>query len=67
MLARCEKCAGIKTYLALGGMRKECDACHGVGSIIKDNVIDELHELHEPVQITNEPKRRGRKRKMRSD
>lgn len=33
MLTRCHKCSGTKTFLGLGGMRKDCDNCHGIGQI----------------------------------
>lgn len=33
MLVRCERCNGQRTILVLGGLKKECNVCKGVGSL----------------------------------
>ena len=64
MLIRCDKCNGIKTILGLGGMQKECDACHGIGQIenkISVTDLKNLNDEHVPAR------KRGRKPKIQQD
>ena len=36
MLTRCDCCEGRKHVTGLGGMRKDCDNCKGVGFVKQD-------------------------------
>ncbi len=35
-LTRCECCDGRRTIVGLGGMKRDCDNCHGVGHVKVD-------------------------------
>lgn len=42
MISRCLVCNGRKTVMSLGGMRKECDECHGIGHVsISESTVRE--------------------------
>lgn len=33
MLSRCDACNGLRWIIGMGGMRKDCDMCKGVGFV----------------------------------
>lgn len=43
-LTRCECCDGRRTIVGLGGMKRDCDNCHGVGFV-------KIEEILEPVIV----------------
>lgn len=49
----CERCAGRKEVLALGGLRKKCLECKGTGFVSQDkgdvkNVVAEVKKERKP-------------------
>lgn len=64
MLTRCEKCNGQKTYMGIGGMRKDCDTCHGIGQIEKKRVVENLTDKS---GNTVPARKRGRKPKSQQE
>ncbi|HEX2549329.1 MAG TPA: hypothetical protein VHM20_05835 [Gammaproteobacteria bacterium] len=60
-LARCESCEGRKTILGLGGIRRNCQVCNGVGWVKKSI------EKEPDVIVEAKPVRRGRPKKEVGD
>lgn len=45
MIVRCWSCFGQKTILSLGGMRKTCTNCKGIGSIEQVGELEEINSV----------------------
>ena len=52
---RCESCLGRKTMMGMGGMKKDCPLCKGIGYIKTKE--DKSQEKLEKVNVTR--KKRG--------